>query len=339
MPSPKFQSSPALTTPHMSRPAVRSKRAPMAWRESRGKPLQYILGSQPFGDLDIICESGVLIPSGNRRPETEAYTDHLARGILDERRRSDSNPDRPLRILDLGTGTGCIPLLFHARLFKHIPNIHIVGIDINPKAIALALRNIQRNIFKGNLDTSASRQISFHLGDILEMSDKCKDSTAISPILGKDWDIVISNPPYISPEAFKTTTSRSVRIFEPKVALVPPSEHAIGIGGATRNGHVANEGDTLYPAILSIATKVNANQVVLEVSDLVQAARVTSIVLKTEQWDHVEIWRDSISNNRLQTSKGQVLPSQLVVGGHEVPVRGDGIGRVVVCWKDKCKER
>ncbi len=265
---------------------------------------------------------------GIKRPETETYTSHLAERILEERRKQGSKSNGRLRILDLGTGTGCIPLLLHACLHRSIPDIQLVGIDIAPKAIALARKNLQWNVARHNLDISARRQISFQLGDIRELS------TMPNKVLGKNWDIVISNPPYISPEAFNTDTSRSVRNFEPGLALIPPSKHDTGSGGTIKHDYLNNEGDTLYPAILNIAIKANTKLVVLEVSDLSQAIRVASIALKLKHWDFVEIWRDSLKSDQSQAIDGKVLPNQLVVEGHEVLLRGTGNGRAVVCSKE-----
>ncbi|KAE9374066.1 S-adenosyl-L-methionine-dependent methyltransferase [Stipitochalara longipes BDJ] len=124
-------------------------------RRSRAEPLQYILGSQPFGELDIKCRPGVLIP----RPETEAYTSHLAslliNGELDEQISLDSKKAAPslrneaerrreLRILDICSGSGCISLLLHSLLSESgkFPQIKTLGLDISPKAIALANENL-----------------------------------------------------------------------------------------------------------------------------------------------------------------------------------------------------
>ncbi|KAK4987911.1 hypothetical protein LTR66_007466 [Elasticomyces elasticus] len=93
----------------------------------------------------------------------------------------------------------------------------------------------------------------------------------------------MSNPPYISPLEFDNTTSRSVRNFEPKIALVPPSDAALsGI----------DQGDVFYPRLLAIAEEVGAKLVLLEVADLTQARRVATMAYKQRVWDGIEIWRD-----------------------------------------------
>ncbi|KAI9788939.1 MAG: hypothetical protein M1835_002000 [Candelina submexicana] len=168
------------------------------------------------------------------------------------------------------------------------------------------------------------------------MSRDCKDTICTTPILKTDWDVVISNPPYISPKAFRTT-SRSVRNFEPGLALVPPPQNAINLGETTELGHATNEGDTLYPGILGIATKVNTKLAVLEVSNLEQAIRVASIALDTEYWDTVEVWRDSLNSNGPQAREGAAQPNLLVVEGHKILLWGDGNARAVVCRKNDGK--
>lgn len=123
---------------------------------------------------------------------------------------------------------------------------------------------------------------------------------------GGNWDIVISNPPYISPNGFNENTSRSVRNYEPKIALVPsPSrDHAVadssnGDGDSDEDEATATAtsdstiGDSFYPQILKIASRVQAKMVLMEVSDLAQAKRVASLGIRRGHWvGQCEIWRD-----------------------------------------------
>ncbi|KAF6241405.1 hypothetical protein HO173_000115 [Letharia columbiana] len=136
----------------------------MCRSRARGKPLQYILGSQPFGEVEILCRRGVLIP----RPETENITTHLASLLLSP----PSRPQHPLRILDLCTGTGCIPLLLHSLLAPHIPSLHLHGVDVSPAALNLAAKNLSHNITKSQLRANAREQISFAHGDIFAAGSK-----------------------------------------------------------------------------------------------------------------------------------------------------------------------
>src|SRR2546421_5322789 len=95
-----------------STPGWRTTLRKLVRRRARGEPLQYILGTQPFGDLEILCQKGVLIP----RLETEAYTAELAGLVRDLGRAGPETKTQKLRILDVCTGTGCISLLLHSLL-------------------------------------------------------------------------------------------------------------------------------------------------------------------------------------------------------------------------------
>ncbi|TRM69392.1 S-adenosyl-L-methionine-dependent methyltransferase [Schizophyllum amplum] len=146
-----------------------------------GQPLQYILGSQPFGDLDIIVRPPVLIP----RPETEHWTFRLA-DVLAHKVRSRS----PISVLDLGTGTGCIPLLLCHLLPQGTVRAH--GFDISPDAVALATENAAAcktpavtndrrvNTFSASLADFASARFRAEIAHLLPC------------------DVLTSNPPYIS---------------------------------------------------------------------------------------------------------------------------------------------
>ncbi|KAI9835238.1 MAG: hypothetical protein M1837_003876 [Sclerophora amabilis] len=332
--------------------AVASQKAPTdpkQWRpifrhlcelRSRGRPLQYILGDQPFGDLDILCKPGVLIP----RPETEAYTTHLAKllvhNLLSNGRRADQSP-LSLRILDLCTGTGCIPLLLHSLLSSHIEDFTCVGIDISPLALSLARCNLRWNVQRGKLMARAQKDIQFLQADVLANSHATpNDANSLQTLLRAlpqsenppQFGILISNPPYISPRDFNTTTSRSVRNWEPKLALVPPnvcSESGRSPDPASTDPALLIE-DTFYPHLLATATAVNAKVLVLEVSDLAQALRVAALAQKNGDWDGIEIWRDWPSGH---VSQGPTREVKAMVGGQNICIVGRGNGRAVVCWK------
>lgn len=157
-------------------------------RRARLEPLQYILGSQPFGLLDILCEPGALIP----RWETEEWTMRLVEALR-------SNED-DLSILDACTGTGCIPLLIKSEL----PHILVSAFDSSDKALAIALKN--RELIGVAVDIIKV--------DVLEKS-----------ALNLKFDLVTSNPPYIPlcdyhKPLLSNGTSASVRQYEPRMALI-----------------------------------------------------------------------------------------------------------------------
>lgn len=129
------------------------------------------------------------------------------------------------------------------------------------------------------------------------------------------WDILISNPPYISPSAFWKTT-RSVRNYEPHLALVPPP-------GAGKT-HV-EQGDAFYQPLLTTARHVEAKIVLLEIADMDQALRVARLARKMNIFDGIEIWRDEPDGN----SKDAPIPDP----AGEFPTVGQGNARSVLCWR------
>lgn len=147
-----------------------------------GEPIDYILGFTYFYGLKIGVNSNTLIP----RPETE----ELVELIINENKSKEN-----LRILDIGTGSGCIAL----SLKKNLPTSQITALDISIEAIEKAKQNA----------VNLNLEIDFKLVDILDMSQWNKL---------KEYDIIVSNPPYISLEE-KNEMSNSVLEFEPHLAL------------------------------------------------------------------------------------------------------------------------
>jgi len=144
------------------------------------EPLQYILGTQEFMSLSFLVSPDVLIP----RQDTET----LVEFVLSEKK------DLPVSVLDIGTGTGCIPIsLAHfAKKFK------CLGIDISEKAVLLARKNAE--------NTGVSERVTFEVLDILSAIPRGK------------FDVITSNPPYIKSDDIKTLQPE-VRLFEPLSAL------------------------------------------------------------------------------------------------------------------------
>lgn len=247
-------------------------------RRAKGEPLQYILGTQPFGDLQILCREGVLIP----RPETEAYTTRLGSILRKsyERDRTTVSEGDTLRILDICTGTGCIPLLLHSMLKpvggKVGCNLQITSIDVSDEALALAQENLEHNIGENLLDLSAVSDITFQKANVFDLYDKLGAGSLEDARLGsKTFDVVISNPPYIAENDYRPggTTTRSVRKFEPKLALVPEIKETAGLPHMDRRT-MEHNGDAFYQPLLEIANKVKASIVILETGDDRQALRV-----------------------------------------------------------------
>ncbi|KAF8608777.1 S-adenosyl-L-methionine-dependent methyltransferase [Ceratobasidium sp. AG-I] len=171
-------------------------------KRTQGWPLQYLLGSQPFGSLDILTRPPTLIP----RPETEDWTLRLATTLRDRFLR-----DTPLRLLDLCTGTACIPLLLCHSLPPR--SISAWAIDVSPSAVELASENVARCRFNEN---SSGNTVLVERHDIFakDFPRSLKKGASWEP-----FDVLTSNPPYI-PRKEYDELSHTVRNFEDPLALL-----------------------------------------------------------------------------------------------------------------------
>lgn len=159
---------------------------PLVKRRARHEPLQYITGSTDFMNARIMVEPGVLIP----RIETE----HLVEIILDDHPSSEFPA---LDVLDIGTGSGCIPI----ALKMERPDWKLTGLDISAEALRIARSNAQHN----------EVEISLLQANISEWKDH-------SPAGEDAYDIIVSNPPYILPDELGSLEPQ-VRDYEPAEAL------------------------------------------------------------------------------------------------------------------------
>lgn len=262
------------------RRALARRLAELCERRGRGVPLQYILGTQPFGDLEVACERGVLIP----RPETEAYTVHLAR-LLRTGRLPGGERRSALSIVDFCTGTGCIPLLLSSLLSRAFTTLHVRGIDISPHALALSRQNLNSALSKSQIPPSSPQQsVAFHHGDLLSASWLNEDLPALIP----RCDVLVSNPPYISPKTWRLgrgELSYSTRKFEPKLALVPRNvDTPLG----------CRQEDVFYAALLDAAGVLGPSVVLLEFGDEAQGRRILDLALGHSfcRDAEFEFWRD-----------------------------------------------
>jgi release factor glutamine methyltransferase len=152
---------------------------------ARGVPAQYITGHQEFWGVDLIVTPAVLIP----RPETE----HVIETVLDCVGRAPS-PASPLRILDVGTGSGCIAL----SLAKELPQAEIHATDISAAALEVARANAARHKLES--------RIQFREADLLAGFEN------------NSFDFIVSNPPYVG-ESEQDQVQLEVRKFEPRNAV------------------------------------------------------------------------------------------------------------------------
>jgi release factor glutamine methyltransferase len=151
----------------------------------RGVPAQYITGHQEFWGMDLIVTPAVLIP----RPETE----HVIETVLELCSAEVRGPKSKVRIVDVGTGSGCIAL----ALAKELPHAEIHATDISLDALEIARANAARLQF--------GRRIQFHQTNLLEG-------------LEGEFDFVVSNPPYVG-DSEEDQVQLEVRKFEPRNAV------------------------------------------------------------------------------------------------------------------------
>ena len=147
-------------------------------------PLQYVLGSVPFADLEILVEPPSLIP----RPETEEWCLYIIEHLLTLR-------NKKIKILDIATGSGCIAL----ACSSYLPQAEIVATDIADTALELAEKNIEHN---------KMRNVTLIKSDLFEAIPN-----------GMKFDIILSNPPYITAAEFQQL-DESVTRWEDHGALV-----------------------------------------------------------------------------------------------------------------------
>lgn len=151
-----------------------------------GMPIQYIFGEADFYNLKFKVNNSTLIP----RPETEELVDLIIKQSL------VINHQSPLTILDIGTGSGCIPI----ALKKNIPNSKVTGIDISKEALEVA----KSNTVKNNVD------VEFIKLDILSPFD--------SSLITHHLSLIVSNPPYVLNSEAKLMDARVLE-HEPHLAL------------------------------------------------------------------------------------------------------------------------
>lgn len=165
------------------------------WISGRSKkvPCQYITGLQNFMGLEFVVAKGVFIP----RAETEILVEKVIQLI-------ESLPEKKeWWLLDIGVGSGIIPISICSHFQSKDKNIHFSAIDISQKAIELAQKNARR--------FHCQQKIDFYQGDLFQPIANWQPSL--------EFDGIISNPPYISKEEWDTL-SDEIRFHEPPEALL-----------------------------------------------------------------------------------------------------------------------
>lgn len=158
------------------------------------EPIQYIMGETEFYGLSLKVNKHILIP----RPETEELVDWIITNVKNRNSIAIGKSIAHLKLLDIGTGSGCIAI----ALAKNLPKIEVSALDISEEALKLARQNAKIN----------GVEIDFFQSDILKAKK-----------LPQQYDIMVSNPPYVREEE-KNQIHQNVLRFEPELALFVPKE-------------------------------------------------------------------------------------------------------------------
>ena len=253
-------------------------------RRATGEPLQYVTGEMPFRHIVLRCERGVLIP----RPETEILVDAALEGVDEALARASEKdagaekgaevekdagaekgdePAPPLaRVLEVGTGTGCIAL----SIASERPGVHVTATDLSPRAIELATRNREALGLEGVVD-------------IVE----CDLASGVDPELMGSFAVLVSNPPYIPTRVLSEEVPAEVADFEPALALD---------GGA--------DGLDVFRRLLELAPVALAPGGMLAV-ELFEGSLEDAAALVREQggWASVEVREDLTRRPRVLVAK------------------------------------
>lgn len=228
----------------------------LAWFEKtilslkQEKPIQYILGKTEFYGLNFKVNKDVLIP----RPETEELVAWI---ILDNKQLN-----KPLKILDIGTGSGCIAI----SLAKNLPKSKIQAIDISKRALNIANENANEN----------GTKVDFIEQDILNLSRMSKSSTLYG------YDIIVSNPPYVR-ELEKHDMKNNVLQNEPHLALFVNDKNPL----------------LFYDKIADFAKENLAEKglIYLEINQYLAAETIQ--LLEQKEFEIIELREDFFGNKRM----------------------------------------
>ncbi len=215
------------------------------------KPIQHITGTAYFMDLDFTVNEHVLIP----RPETE----ELVRWVLDDVKEVKHS----LSILDMGTGSGCIPI----SLDKNLVDAKVYALDVSPQALVVAEKN----------NRTLGANVTFVKADMLSLHSKTSAKE-----LDQKFDIIISNPPYVR-ELEKAEMQNNVIEHEPSLALFVPDEDPL----------------KFYKAVVNFASEhLNKNGCLyLEINQYL--GEETNQILQQSNFKTIELRPDMFGNDRM----------------------------------------
>jgi len=214
-----------------------------------GVPVQYVLGKTNFYGFELKVNENVLIP----RPETEELLFHVFEYFHQK--------NTAIKILDIGTGSGCIPVVLKSKF----PNAEITALDVSGDALSIARHNVENHKVKN---------VEFLELDFL---DKANWS-----LLSGDWDLIISNPPYI-PDSESSVMGESTLKYEPHKALFTKDD----------------KGQEFYIAIAEFAERYLKNDGVVfcELNEF--WSETTSSYFKAATFESVSCIKDMQGKNRI----------------------------------------
>lgn len=221
-----------------------------AWvkRRAAGEPVAYLVGHREFYSLKFFVDNHVLIP----RPETE----HVVVAALEAAKAIEASP---LRIIDIGTGSGCVAITLAKQLAEATDKREVVvaATDLSPEAIQVAQKNAEAH--------GVDDRVRFFTGDLLEAL----------PAGSKPVHMIVSNPPYIGTDEINTL-DEGVKNHEPHVAL---------FGGQDGTEIIQRLIDQAIPMLLP------GGYLIFETSPI-NIDRCVDLVSKHPEFDSVETERD-----------------------------------------------
>ncbi|WP_299103163.1 peptide chain release factor N(5)-glutamine methyltransferase [uncultured Winogradskyella sp.] len=220
------------------------------------KPIQYLLGETEFFGLPFKVNENVLIP----RPETEELVDLIIRSV------ASSSVDKSLRILDIGTGSGCIAI----SLAKNLPNAEVYALDVSPEALKIAKQNSELN------------KVDVHFIEASILNETCHSALDAA----SKFDIIVSNPPYVR-NLEKQEIKPNVLNNEPHLALFVEDDNPL----------------LFYKAITAFAEKIlkSKGQLYFEINQYL--GEETKALLTNTNFEAVKLLKDLNGNNRMLKGK------------------------------------
>tara|TARA_B100000795_G_scaffold5483_1_gene3983 strand:+ start:5450 stop:6358 length:909 start_codon:yes stop_codon:yes gene_type:complete len=228
------------------------------------EPIQYIIGNTEFYGFPFLVDENTLIP----RPETEELVEWI---LLEAAKLQSSNTSKSLHILDIGTGSGCIPI----SLAKKLPTATVSAIDISVNALKIAKNNAALNKVK----------IEFIEADILQtehLNIFANSSTLCNTSSKKQFNIMVSNPPYVR-ELEKTEIQNNVLQNEPHLALFVSNENPL----------------IFYDKIADLAKQHLTKYGVLFFEINQYLGKETSKMLSEKGFKNIELRKDISGNERM----------------------------------------